>query len=42
MGWAVAHFNFSSSIFSSRMPRARRSTALIVVLIDPTTPKRTA
>ena len=25
MGWAVAHFSFSSSISSSRMPRARRS-----------------
>lgn len=35
------HFNFSSSICSSRIPRARRRTALIVVLIDSTTPKRT-
>src|SRR5712691_9949110 len=34
IGWAVAHFSFNSSIASSRMPRARRSTALIVVLIE--------
>src|SRR5690242_17901163 len=27
MGWAVAPFSFNSSISSSRMPRARRSTA---------------
>src|SRR5262245_14177989 len=26
MGWTVAHFSFSNSILSSRMPRARRRT----------------
>lgn len=41
MGRAVAHFSFKSSIASSRMPRARLSTALMVVFKDSTTPKRT-
>jgi hypothetical protein len=41
IGWAVAHLSLRSSIRSSRMPRARLRTALIVVLIDSTTPKRT-
>lgn len=41
IGRAVAHFSFSNSICSSRMPCARRSTALMVVFTDSTTPKRT-
>jgi len=41
MGRAVAHFSLSRSMASSRMPRARRRTALIVVFNDSTTPNRT-
>lgn len=41
IGRAVAHLSLSSSRASSRMPRARRMIALIVVLSDSTTPKRT-
>ncbi len=33
IAWAVARFSFSSGIVSSRMPRARRRTALLAVLI---------
>ena len=38
MGRAVAHFSFSSSMASLRIPRARLRTALIVVFKDSTTP----
>jgi phospholipid/cholesterol/gamma-HCH transport system permease protein len=41
IGRAVAHLSFSTNMVSSRMPRARRRTALMVVLIDSTTPNRT-
>jgi hypothetical protein len=41
IGRAVAHFSFRSSIVSSRIPRARRRTPLMVVFSDSTTPKQT-
>jgi hypothetical protein len=41
MGRAVAHLSFKSSIVSSCIPRARRRTPLMVVLMDSTTPNRT-
>ena len=42
IGRAVTHLSLSKSMASSRMPRARRRTPLIVLFNDSTTPKRTA